>query len=52
MCSYNLVYYVLIGRFHLEDEVDHVLLAQVIGHVTVPLKGYRLVGEVCQGLQV
>ena len=46
MCTYNLIYDVLIGDFHLENEVDHVLLGQVIGHVTILLKSYRLVDEV------
>ena len=46
MITYNLIYDVLIGVFHLEDEVDHVLLGQVIGHVAVLLKSYWLVDEV------
>jgi hypothetical protein len=46
MSTYNLIINILIGCFHLEDEVDHVFLSQVIGHVTVLLKSYWLVDEV------
>ena len=46
--TYNLINDILIGVLHLEDELYHVVLGQVIGHVTVLIKGYRLVLEVCQ----